>query len=61
MKQIGANNLDTERLAKAMAAAARIDWTSLPDYPGFSKNYWREKARALIQSAELKPCEAAQG
>ncbi len=48
-KQLGSDN---ESLARAMAAAAHVDWASLPDYPGYGKNYWREKARSIFK---LKP------
>ncbi|MEM8695257.1 MAG: hypothetical protein AAGE05_04460 [Pseudomonadota bacterium] len=40
--------IDNERLARMLAATAGVDWTSLPDYPGYGKNYWREKARKLF-------------
>jgi len=37
--------MDNERLARALAAAASVEWSGLRDYPGYRKNYWREKAR----------------
>ncbi|WP_299328159.1 hypothetical protein [Parasphingopyxis sp.] len=41
--------MDNERLARALAAAAGIEWSSLPDYPGYGKNHWREKARNFFK------------
>lgn len=52
MKQESHFGADNENLARALAAAARVDWTDLPDYPGYGKNYWREKARSIFK---LKP------
>ena len=49
---------DNESLARALAAAARVDWHSLPDYPGYGKNYWREKARALFKQ-DAEPVRSA--
>lgn len=40
---------DNERLARALAATAGIEWSSLRDYPGYGKNYWREKARKFFK------------
>ncbi|MGP1353610.1 MAG: hypothetical protein ACTS1Z_09825 [Parasphingopyxis sp.] len=41
--------LDNEQLARALAASAGIEWASLRDYPGYGKNYWREKARNFFK------------
>ena len=49
MKQRENLTMDNERLAKALAATAGIEWTSLRDYPGYGKNYWREKARSFFK------------
>lgn len=40
---------DNEQLARALAATAGIEWASLRDYPGYGKNYWREKARSFFR------------
>lgn len=41
--------MDNEQLARTLAATAGIEWASLRDYPGYGKNYWREKARNLFR------------
>lgn len=40
---------DNEKLARALAATAGIEWGSLRDYPGYGKNYWRSKARSFFK------------
>lgn len=49
MQQQSHFGADNESLARALAEAARVDWASLPDYPGYGKNFWREKARAIFK------------
>jgi hypothetical protein len=49
MKQHENLTMDNERLARALAATAGIEWASLRDYPGYGKNYWREKARNFFK------------
>jgi hypothetical protein len=41
--------MDNEKLARALAATAGIEWASLRDYPGYGKNYWRDKARRFFK------------
>ncbi|MBC2777968.1 hypothetical protein [Parasphingopyxis marina] len=41
--------LDTEMLARALAATAGVEWSGLRDYPGYGKNYWRDKARRFFK------------
>jgi hypothetical protein len=46
-----------DQVARGMAANAGIVWDMLNDYPGYTKNYWREQARAVLQVAEAQPRE----
>ena len=39
--------VDLDELARTLAAHAGIDWDRLATYPGYTRNAWREKARAL--------------
>jgi|GEM_PF-5973996 len=41
--------MDNEQLARALAATAGIEWASLRNYPGYGKNYWRNKARNFFK------------
>jgi len=41
--------MDNEQLARALAATAGIKWASLRNYPGYGKNYWRNKARNFFK------------
>ncbi|MGJ8537683.1 MAG: hypothetical protein ACSHW2_11060 [Parasphingopyxis sp.] len=49
MKQRENLTMDNEQLARMLAATAGIEWASLRDYPGYGKNYWREKARNFFK------------
>ncbi|WP_380874317.1 hypothetical protein ACFB49_47170 [Sphingomonas sp. DBB INV C78] len=55
MEQACEANVD--RVARTMAASAGIDWDSLNDHPGYARNYWRERARAV--SATVRSEQAA--
>jgi hypothetical protein len=44
-----------DQVARCMAANAGIIWDTLNDYPGYTKNYWREQARALLRVAMAQP------
>lgn len=39
---------DIEGFARLLAEAAGVQWSELRDYPGYGKNYWREKAKKFL-------------
>ena len=45
-----------DALARAMAANAGVAWDLLNDYPGYTRNYWRDQAEAVLR-AVLPPAE----
>jgi hypothetical protein len=46
-----------DALARAMAANAGVAWDMLNDYPGYTRNYWRDQAEAVLR-AVLPPAPA---
>lgn len=41
---------DLDSIARQLAAAAGVYWDELNDYPGYTKNIWREQARVMISA-----------
>ncbi|KKC27510.1 hypothetical protein [Sphingomonas sp. SRS2] len=38
-----------DNVAILLAVDAGVSWYELPDYPGYSKGRWRDRARCLIR------------
>jgi hypothetical protein len=41
-------NVQIERLARALAASAGVVWEHLDHYPGYLRGMWRSQAASLI-------------
>lgn len=41
---------DLDTIARQLAASAGIFWDDLNDYPGYTKNIWRDQAQTVINA-----------
>jgi hypothetical protein len=48
----GIDAMTIDQVARAMASKAGVVWDSLNDYPGYTKNYWREQAQGILHVAD---------
>ena len=55
------NAADLDYVARQLAARAGVCWDELNDYPGYTKNCWRDEARDLLAAiaADAKSREPA--
>lgn len=44
-----------DQLARAMAANAGVAWDLLNDYPGYTRNYWRDQAETVLRAMLSNP------
>ncbi len=41
-------------LAAHLASMSGVDWDSLNAYPGYGRNYWRDRARRMVDEMTAK-------
>lgn len=44
---------NVDRIARALAQSAGQPWDGLANYPGYTKNQWRERAALLLKAIEM--------
>ena len=47
-------NIQIERLARALAASAGVVWERLDHYPGYLRGVWRSQAMRLIAGTNIE-------